>query len=63
MRDSYKNYVSWSYQILHYKVDDWSIELYPNANSSYSLFPIKVNIDGLEPEDNYFSSFKSSFCF
>ena len=38
----------------HYKVDDWSINLYPNANSSYSLFPIKVNIDGLEPEDNYF---------
>ncbi len=54
--------MSWSYQILIIKYD-WSIELYPNANSSYSLFPIKVNIDGLEPEDNYFSSFKSSFCF
>ena len=51
--DNYKNYVL-ELPDTHYKVDDWSINLYPNANSSYSLFPIKVNIDGLEPEDNYF---------
>ena len=42
--DNYKNYVL-ELPDTHYKVDDWSIKLYPNANSSYSLFPIKVNIE------------------
>ena len=51
--DNYKNYVL-ELPKDHYKVDDWAIKLYPNVNSSYSLFPIQVDIDGLEPEDNYF---------
>lgn len=39
--DNYKNYVL-ELPDTHYKVDDWSIKLYPNANSSYSLFPIII---------------------
>lgn len=41
-----------------YTIDDWSIKLFPDVNTPYSLFPIRVNIDGLLPEDKYFIPLK-----
>ena len=37
-----------------YEVDNWSVTLKPSEETPYALFPIRVNIDGLEPEDIYF---------
>lgn len=37
-----------------YTIDDWSIKLLPNEETPYSLFPIRVDVNGLEPEDSYF---------
>lgn len=37
-----------------YTIDDWSIKLFPNEETPYSLFPIRVDVNGLEPEDSYF---------
>lgn len=48
--DSYAQKISES----RYTVDDWSVTLYPDEEIPYSLFPIRVNIDGLEPDDTYF---------
>lgn len=37
-----------------YIIADWSVQLTPDEKTPYSLFPIKVDVDGLEPEDTYF---------
>lgn len=37
-----------------YTVDGWSVKLYPSEDTPYTLFPIRVDVNGLEPEDTYF---------
>lgn len=34
-----------------YTIGDWTVKLYPNKENPYSLFPIRVDVNGLEPED------------
>lgn len=51
--ESYNQYA----QVLpesRYTINDWSVKLYPNEETPYTLFPIKVDVNGLEPEESYF---------
>lgn len=55
--ESYNQYA----QILpeaRYSIADWSVKLYPDERTSYTLFPIRVDVNGLEPEDTYFLPLK-----
>lgn len=41
-----------------YTINDWSVKLYPNEETPYTLFPIRVDVNGVEPEDSYFISIR-----
>lgn len=41
-----------------YSINDWTVKLYPNEEAPYSLFPIRMDVNGLEPEETYFLPLK-----
>lgn len=41
-----------------YTINGWSVKLYPNDGTPYTLFPIRIDVNGVEPEDSYFISIR-----
>lgn len=37
-----------------YTIDSWEVKLYPNEETPYTLFPVQIDVNRLEPEDTYF---------
>lgn len=51
--ESYEQYAK-ELPASRYTVNNWSVKLHPSEDTPYTLFPIQVNVNGLEPEDTYF---------